>query len=82
MHEPSDNVWLLDSGCSNNMTRNKNLIANFNQSVKTKVNLGTDKTVEVDGKGVINILTKKEHSKKISYVYYVPGLKHNLINVS
>ena len=50
MHEPSASVWLLDSGCSNHMTGNENLVANFDQSVKTKVKLGTDKTVEVDGK--------------------------------
>lgn len=35
MHEPSDNMWLLDNGCSNNMTCNKNLIANLDQCVKT-----------------------------------------------
>eukprot|EP00253_Pinus_taeda_P015476 PITA_15476 len=59
MHEPSASVWLLDNGCSDHMTGNKNLVANFNQSVKTKVKLGTEKTVEVDGKGVVNILTKQ-----------------------
>ena len=50
MHEPSTSVWLLDSGCSNHMTGNKDLVANFDKSMKTEVKLGTDKTVEVDGK--------------------------------
>lgn len=63
------------------MTGNKNLVANFDQFVKTKVNLGTDKTMEVDGKGVVNILTKHGESKTISEVYYVPSLKHNMISV-
>lgn len=81
MHEASASVWLLDSGCSNDMTCNKDLVANVDQSVKTEVKLGTDKTVEVDGKGVVNILTKQEELKIISEVYYVPNLKHNLLSV-
>ena len=81
MHEPSDKVWLLDNGCSNHMTGNKNLVANLDASVKKKVKFGTDKTMDVDGKGVVNIVTKKGEPKTISEVYYVPGLKHNLISV-
>lgn len=37
MHEPFVSVWLLDSDYSNYMTGNKDLVANFNQSVKTEV---------------------------------------------
>jgi len=37
--------------------------------------------VHVDGKGMVNILTKQGESKTISEVYYVPDLKHNLISV-
>ncbi len=81
MHEPFASVWLLISGCSNHMTGNKDLVANFDQSMKTEVKLGTDKTVEVDGKGVVNILTKQGEPKTILEVYYVPSLKHNLISV-
>ena len=82
MHEPSDNVWLLDSGCNNHMTGNKIFVANMDRYVKTKVKLGTNKTVDVYGKGVVNILTKQGQPKKISKIYYVLGLKHNLISVS
>ena len=36
--------------------------------------------VEVSGKGTMNVITK--HGKKSIYdVYFVPGLKHNLISV-
>ena len=78
MHEPFDNVWLLDSGCNNHMTCNKNLVANLDQSLKTKVKLGTQKSMDVDGKGVVNILTNQGELKSVSEVYYVPSLKHNL----
>lgn len=63
------------------MKGNKDLVANFDQSLKTEVKLGTDKTVEVDGKGVVNILTNQGELKTISVVHYVPSLKHNLISV-
>ena len=59
IHEPSDSVCLLDSGCSNHMMGNKNLVANLDQSMKIEVNLGTDKTMDVDGKGVVKIMTKQ-----------------------
>ena len=81
MHESPNNVWLLDSGSSNCMTGKKSVVANLDQSVKIEVKLATEKTVDVDGKGVVNILTKKGEPKTILEVYYVPGLKHNLISV-
>ena len=81
MHEPYRNVWLLDSAFSNNMTGNKNLVENLDQCVKTEVKLRTDKTMVVDGKGVVKILTKQGELKTISEVYYVPSLKHNLLSV-
>ena len=40
MHAPSDKVWLLDSGCSNHMTGNKDLVANLDVSVKTTGGMG------------------------------------------
>ena len=70
------------SGCINHMIGNKNLVANLDQSVKTEVKLGANNTIDVDGKGVVNIVTKKGEPKTISEVYYVPSLKHNLISVS
>jgi len=81
MYEPSDNVWLLYNGCSNHMMGKKNLVANLAHSVKTKVKLGTDKNVDVDGKGVVKIMTKQGEPKTILEVYYVHGLKYNLISV-
>ena len=47
------------------MTGNKHLVANLDQSVKIEVKLGTHKTMDVDGKGVVNILTKQGEPKKI-----------------
>lgn len=49
--------------------------------MKTNVKLGIDKIMDVDGKGVINILTKHGDSNTISKVYYVPSHKHNFLSV-
>ena len=63
------------------MTENKNLVANLDESMKIEVKFGTDKTMDVDGKGVVNIVTNKGEPKTISEVYYVTRLKHNFISV-
>jgi hypothetical protein len=41
------------------MTRNIELFSSLDESVQTKVTLGTDIQVIVLGKGIINSLTKK-----------------------
>ena len=46
----SDDIWFLDSGCSNHMTRNIALFSKLDQSVKSQVTLGTDSKVSVMGK--------------------------------
>jgi hypothetical protein len=39
--ETSNDIWLIDSGCSNHMTGNRSLIANLDDLVRTEVKLGT-----------------------------------------
>jgi hypothetical protein len=73
-------IWYLDSGCSNHMTRNLELFSSLDKSVQTKVTLGTNIQVIVLGKGSINILTKQGEKKVMPDVYYVAGLKHNLMS--
>jgi len=78
--ENASNIWFLDSGCSNHMTGNKGLFEELNTSVKAQIKLGNDNIVEVMGKGAINVITNRG-KKTIPDVYFVPGLKHNLISV-
>eukprot|EP00253_Pinus_taeda_P026028 PITA_26028 len=77
----SDDIWFLDSGCSNHMTRNIALFSKLDQSVKSQVTLGTDSKVSVMGKCEVNILTRKGEKKTIADVYYVPGMKCNLLSI-
>eukprot|EP00253_Pinus_taeda_P026611 PITA_26611 len=79
--EKQRDVWFLDSGCNNHMTGNIEMFSNLYISVKSKVTLGTDSKVFVMGKGRVNILTKKGETTHISDVYFVHGLKHNLISI-
>lgn len=77
----SDDIWFLDSGCSNHMIENIALFSKLDQSVKSQVTLETDSKVSVMGKGEVNILTKKGEKKTIADVYYVPGMKCNLLSI-
>jgi hypothetical protein len=73
-------IWYLDSGYNNHMTRNLDFFSSLDKSVQTKVTLRTNIKVTVLGKGSINILTRQGEQKVMPDVYYVSGLKHNLIS--
>jgi hypothetical protein len=62
------------------MTRNKGLFEDLDASVKAQIKLCNDNIVKVMGKGAINVITNSG-KKTIPDVYFVPGLKHNLISV-
>ncbi|CAL8090833.1 unnamed protein product [Prunus armeniaca] len=75
-----DEVWYLDSGCSNHMTGREDLLVDINKNVTTKVEMGTGQLVEVTGKGSLVVETKMG-KKYIKEVMLVPGLKENLLSV-
>eukprot|EP00253_Pinus_taeda_P022387 PITA_22387 len=77
----SDDIWFLDSSCSNHMTGNIALFSKLDQSVKSQVTLGTDSKVSVMGKGEVKIFTKKGENKTMADVYYVPRMKCNLLSI-
>jgi hypothetical protein len=49
--------------------------------VKSKITLGDDSQLKYLGKGIVYVLSKQNQKKDIHHVYYVPNLKHNMINV-
>eukprot|EP00253_Pinus_taeda_P012253 PITA_12253 len=77
----SEDIWFLDSGCSNHMTRNIALFSALDQNVKSEVTLGTDRKIYVMVKGEVKIFTKKGEKKTIADVYYVPGMRCNLLSI-
>jgi len=74
-------VWFLDSCCSNHMTVNLEMFSSLDENIKFDVTLSNDNKVSVMGKGNINIQAKHGEKKYISYVYFVFGLKHNLMSI-
>eukprot|EP00253_Pinus_taeda_P032692 PITA_32692 len=77
----SEDIWFLDSGCSNHMTGNIALFSALDQNVKSEVTLGTDTKISVMGKGEVKIFTKKGEKKTIADVYCVPGMRCNLLSI-
>ena len=76
-----DDIWFLDSSCSNQMTWNIALFSDLDESVKSQVILGTDSKVSVIGKGEVKIFTKKGENKIVAHVYYVSAMKFNLLSI-
>ncbi|XP_022041412.1 uncharacterized protein LOC110943991 [Helianthus annuus] len=75
-----EDCWYLDSGCSNHMTGNKGLFVKLDESLQKEVRTGDDKRLEVQGIGEVMISIKGQ-KKKVQNVFYVKGLKHNLLSV-
>ena len=77
----SNNIWFLDSGCSNHMTGIKSLFKELDESHKLKVKLGDDKQVQVEGKGTVAVNNGHGNVKLLYNVYFIPSLTQNLLSV-
>jgi hypothetical protein len=73
--ESANDIWFLDSGCSNHMTGSMDLFSSIDTSIQSEVKLGNECKVTVNGKGVVSIYTKDNHKINIDDVYFFPGLK-------
>ncbi|KAB2605950.1 hypothetical protein D8674_005667 [Pyrus ussuriensis x Pyrus communis] len=79
--EPKVNgKWYIDSGCSNHMTGNVDLLVEVRTNVAGKVQMPTGDLVNVAGMGSLVIDTNKGR-KYVREVMYLPGLKENLLSV-
>ena len=68
-----DDVWFLDSGCSNHMSQNRAMFPNLDEEVKLEVTTGTDTKISVKGKGRVSIRARNGEKKFVPDAYYVPG---------
>ncbi|KAI5334921.1 hypothetical protein L3X38_025054 [Prunus dulcis] len=78
--EIKTNEWYIDSGCSNHMTGNLELLVDVRTNVAGRVQMPTGALVSVAGIGSLSIDTAKGR-KYIREVMYLPGLKENLLSV-
>ncbi|CAL8992988.1 unnamed protein product [Prunus brigantina] len=77
---PMEDVWYLDSGCSNHMTGREDVLIDIDRSITAKVAMGTGQLVDVLGKGSLVVDTKMG-KRYIKEVMLVSGLKENLLSV-
>ncbi|KAL5745296.1 hypothetical protein ACOSP7_026442 [Xanthoceras sorbifolium] len=75
-----EEMWFLDSGCSNHMCGKKEFFSDFEGNFREKVKLGDNSSMDVMGKGNVRMLVNGlVHI--ITGVLYVPGLQNSLISI-
>ncbi|CAN6560685.1 unnamed protein product [Malus baccata var. baccata] len=75
-----EDIWYVDSGCSNHMTGREDLLVNIDRNVIAKVEMGTGQLVDVVGNGDLLVETKQA-KRYIREIMLVLGLKENLLSV-
>ncbi|GAU51653.1 hypothetical protein TSUD_414750 [Trifolium subterraneum] len=75
-----DEVWFLDSGCSNHMIGTKEWLYDFDENIRECVKLGDDSRMQIKGKGNLKLCIGGL-TQVITDVYYIPGLKNNLLSI-
>ncbi|XP_073121219.1 uncharacterized protein [Henckelia pumila] len=76
-----NNIWFLDSGCSNHMTGSRSLFKELDETYKIKVRLGDDKQMQVEGKGTAEVIDGNGNIKLLYNVYFIPDLTQNILSV-
>eukprot|EP00253_Pinus_taeda_P015004 PITA_15004 len=79
--DKQEDFWFLDSGCSNHMTGNIEMFANLDDNVKSEVTTRTDSKISVKGKDRVSNRARNGEQMIVPEVYYVPGLKCNLLSI-
>jgi hypothetical protein len=78
-----DDMWIIDSGASRNMTRDQTIIYNLNEKKTSyKVELGDKNTYPVEGIGQASVKLRKGNNAHLINVLYVPGLEKNRVSIS
>lgn len=82
--EESVKTWNLDSGASHHMTPSREILQDFDDTVKGKVKWGDGKRSPVEGRGRVTMRMKDKYGGyelTLKEVYYAPELDQNLISV-
>ena len=76
-----DNLWYLDNGASNHMSGNRAFFVDLDEEVTGKVRFEDDSRIDIRGKGSIRFRLEKGKKKMLNNVYYIPGLRSNIISL-
>ncbi|KAL5765184.1 hypothetical protein ACOSQ2_017778 [Xanthoceras sorbifolium] len=79
--ETQQNMWYLDTGCSNHMCGDKKVFSDLDESFRNTVKFGDNSIVSVMGKGKVTFQTKENSTHTISNVLFVLDLKTNLLSM-
>ncbi|GAA0141055.1 hypothetical protein LIER_35322 [Lithospermum erythrorhizon] len=75
-----DDMWFIDSGCSNHMCNKEAMFTMLDKTFSHSVKLGNNDKLLVTGKEIVK-MNLKGNIYTISEVYFVPQLKNNLLSV-
>lgn len=74
-------VWYLDNGASNHMTRHKGKFRDLDESMTGLVKFGDGSTVDIKGKGTVAFKCKNGEEKLLRDVYFIPRLHNNIVSL-
>jgi hypothetical protein len=78
-----DNMWIIDSGASRNMTGDQARLSNLNErKASYKVELGDKITYPIEEFGQASVKLESGNHVHLSNVLYVPSLENNLVSIS
>ena len=77
-HVSKNYTWIIDSGCSHHMTRDKSKFDHFEYYYGGSVRFGNDEPCCIKRKCLISLTNKL----LCVNAYWVEGLKHNLLSVA
>lgn len=72
---------MLDTGASNHMTRCREALTQFNDTVRGTVKFGDGSDVEIRGLGSMVIQGRQQQHKVLTDIYYIPKLKSNIVSL-
>ena len=70
-----NNIWYLDNGASNHMTRDRLKFRDIDQAIFGKVWFGDGSSVEIMGKGSILFQGRTGDQWLLHDVYFIPNLR-------
>ncbi|KAM2054278.1 hypothetical protein ACFX1T_003825 [Malus domestica] len=78
--EKKNEVWYIDSGCSNHMIAHKSLLMDIDTTFTGKMEMGNGSLVKVTRRGTL-VIEARRGKRYIMEVMLVPGLDENLLRV-
>ena len=75
-----EELWFLDSGCSNHICGKNELFSDFDDTFRETVKLGDNSKMLVTGKGNIRMFVNG-FVQIITNVFYIPGLQNSLLSM-